>query len=70
MDKRLLPSFLKVFQQLKPGTYTEIECYKTQNFKRAIMVMNPECFVKTQGVYGVDAAHLPLLKISKTMLGF
>uniref|UniRef100_M4BJ84 Uncharacterized protein n=1 Tax=Hyaloperonospora arabidopsidis (strain Emoy2) TaxID=559515 RepID=M4BJ84_HYAAE len=22
------------------------------------MVMNPDCFVKGQGVYGVDAAHM------------
>ena len=52
---RLLPSFLTEFQQLNPGMYTE--CFKTGNFRRAILIMNPDCFVKGQGLYGVDTAH-------------
>ena len=55
---RLLPSFLIDFQQLNPRMYTEIGCYKTAYFRRAIMVMNPGSFVSGQGVYGVDAGYM------------
>nr|CCA15791.1 AlNc14C15G1694 [Albugo laibachii Nc14] len=55
---KLLPSYLKEFQRLNPGTFTALECYKTGHFRRAIMVMNPKWFLKGQGVYGVDAAHM------------
>nr|CCA19980.1 AlNc14C83G5383 [Albugo laibachii Nc14] len=55
---QLLPSYLKEFQRLNPGTFTALECYKTGNFRWAIMVMNPKWFLKGQGVYGVDAARM------------
>lgn len=53
-----LPSFLREFMVINPGTFTACENYNTGHFRRAILILNPEWFVNGQRVFGIDAAHM------------
>lgn len=55
---QLLPSLLSEFKRLNPGTLAEFECDEKGQFRRAIIVLNPQWFIQGQGLYGVDAGHM------------
>ncbi|RLN90223.1 hypothetical protein BBJ28_00026373, partial [Nothophytophthora sp. Chile5] len=54
----LLPDLLLKFQELNPGTFTELQRYDSGHFRRAILILSPDWFSASMNLYGVDAAHM------------
>ena len=53
-----LPSFLSKLQEMNEGIFCAIECDDQSHFMRALVILDPNIFVKGQTVFGIDAAHM------------